>query len=102
MKKETTPAIADAPKEKNNDQNKILFEPVLNGNEPKWLCITEKETFPVIMGRTASDIIKDPLPPEKIRTFATQDPDMWQCKKCGGLIKSKSNELKYSSSFLYK
>lgn len=85
--KEENSAIADAPKEKVKDQNKVSWEPVLNDNEVKWLCVTDKEIIPVVPGRTITDMIKNPLSTEKIRIFATQDPDIWKCNKCGTLIK---------------
>lgn len=78
----------DEKKSKNKTiiSSKIIgSEPILNSEEPKWLIIKEQLVQPDKIK------IKKTLSEEQIYDrevlFQLQDPDLWQCQKCGCIIK---------------
>lgn len=63
-------------------------EPVLNDSQPKWLHIVKKEEQPFDENKKIEDVLKNPEPFEIITTFETKEPNIWYCKKCGGMFRS--------------
>jgi len=70
------------------DPDKKILEPVLTeSGEKKWLIITEKKVFPA--NRTAKEIVEDPdREPEIINQFELRDDCLWECLKCGCVVRS--------------
>ena len=63
------------------------LEPILTEDgEAKWLIITKKKVFNE--NRPIKEIITDPLEPEIEPVFELRDQCIWECLKCGNLIKS--------------
>jgi hypothetical protein len=77
----------------NEKDGKILFkEPILNGNEPKWLIIKEKTDIPNKEETTM--IVKG----EKLewlhhRIFSVINPNQWKCHKCKGTFTSEKKPV---------
>lgn len=84
-------------KKKTKLQKKIFQEPIINSGDNKWLIITKEETFP-LNNRHASEIIKNPLPPEEKVSFAVIEPSMWKCNKCGDMIQNEDDIPYYCTS----
>lgn len=82
IRKKQVKESEDFPEELN--LGKILFkEPVLNGNEPKWLFVKAKNILP--NKQEFEMIVKG----EKIdwlrqKTFSIEQPNKWKCLKCCG------------------
>lgn len=63
-----------------------ILEPVITEKGKKWLVIKDKQVMPA--NRSPKEMIKEPLPPETIKVFELRDDCLWQCAKCGCIIKS--------------
>jgi len=65
-----------------------VTEPVITEKgERKWLKITEKKYYPA-EPRPVKEMIEEPREPETKTEFELKEPCLWQCARCGCVIKS--------------
>jgi hypothetical protein len=77
---------------KQDESGKILFkEPVLNGNEPKWLLIKERMEPP--NKQDMDMILKGELEPIIPKIFSVSEPNQWKCMKCCGTFHSDDKPI---------
>ncbi len=89
--KETKPKQEESQTEKEDtilDATIIAQEPVLNGDEPKWLIVKKIRKTDA----NVKDIVENTMNVEEELAFELQQQGQWRCKKCGAIIISNMEQ----------
>jgi len=72
----------------NDKPEKLILEPILNNNIPKWLVVKTKLRLNTDNERNIKTILKENNEPEYETVFEIKEPGLWQCSKCGALTQN--------------
>jgi hypothetical protein len=64
------------------------LEPIIHNRKNRWLIIKTRSFVPITPGKSVKESIENPTEIETKTEFEIKDEGLWQCKKCGAVIKS--------------